>query len=180
MNTVEKIKKICKDRKIPVSRLEKDLGFANGYISQLKKGTIPYDRLLKICKYLDIPIEFFDADLQIEVHHPNPERTGRIVNAYAHLLSGAGMLNPDIPNKIVYSIGSGKTPMHAKIVYELVNELHNLDDTDISLLLDMAKRMKPKEEIPKVDGFTLNGAPPIEQIKRELDQDNDDEDNNVG
>lgn len=41
MNTVERVKAICKERKIPVYKLEKDLGFSNGYISQLKKGSLP-------------------------------------------------------------------------------------------------------------------------------------------
>ena len=57
MNTVEFVKKICKERKIPISRLERDLGFSNGYIGQLKKGTFPDDRLVAISKYLEIPVE---------------------------------------------------------------------------------------------------------------------------
>lgn len=51
MNTVERVKDICKKRKIPLSRLEKDLGFANAYISQLKKGTFPDERLAAISDY---------------------------------------------------------------------------------------------------------------------------------
>lgn len=57
MNSVEKVKAICKSRKIPISRLEKDLGFANAYIAQLTKGKFPSDRLLAISKYLDVPFE---------------------------------------------------------------------------------------------------------------------------
>ena len=57
MNTVEWVKQICKDRKIPLSKVEKDLGFANGYISRLKKGTFPADRLEKIADYLDVPLQ---------------------------------------------------------------------------------------------------------------------------
>ena len=56
MSTVDKVKKICKSRKTPISRLEKDLGFSNGYINQLRKGTFPSDRLALISKYLDVPI----------------------------------------------------------------------------------------------------------------------------
>lgn len=54
MNTVEKIKAICKERKIPISRLEKECGFANGYIGQLKKGSIPSDRLIKVSDFLGL------------------------------------------------------------------------------------------------------------------------------
>lgn len=58
MTTVERIKQICKERKIPISKLEKDCGFANGYIGQLRKGTMPDDRLNIVSNYLDLsPIE---------------------------------------------------------------------------------------------------------------------------
>ena len=58
MNSVERVKQICKERKIPISRLEKDLGFSNGYIGQLKKGSFPADRLSKIASYLDLSAEY--------------------------------------------------------------------------------------------------------------------------
>lgn len=58
MTTVERIKSICKERKIPISRLEKDLEFGNAYISGLKKGTVPDDRLRLISKYLGVSVEF--------------------------------------------------------------------------------------------------------------------------
>lgn len=35
MNAVERVKTICKERKIPISKLESDCGFSNGYIGQL-------------------------------------------------------------------------------------------------------------------------------------------------
>lgn len=41
MNSVELVKNICKERKIPISKMERDLGYANGYIGQLKKGVFP-------------------------------------------------------------------------------------------------------------------------------------------
>ena len=52
MNCVERVKQICKERKIPISKLEKDLGFSNGYVGQLKKGSFPAERLSKIAEYL--------------------------------------------------------------------------------------------------------------------------------
>lgn len=54
MDSVERVKKICKERKIPISRLEKDLGYSNGYVGQLRKGVFPSDRLVEISKYLGI------------------------------------------------------------------------------------------------------------------------------
>ena len=54
MDTVERIKELCKERGIAISRLEKDLGFANGYFGGLKKGSLPADRLQKVADYFDV------------------------------------------------------------------------------------------------------------------------------
>lgn len=64
MNTVERIKSICKERRIPISKLEKDLGFGNAYISGLKKGTVPDDRLRKIAEYLDLTTEYLMTGIE--------------------------------------------------------------------------------------------------------------------
>jgi len=58
MNSVEKVKYLCKTKKIPISKLERDLGFGNGYIGQLKKGTLPNDRLSLIANYLDVSTDY--------------------------------------------------------------------------------------------------------------------------
>ena len=58
MDSVELVKQICKTRKIPISKLEKDCGFANGYIRKLKEGKFPSDRLLIIANYLNISTEY--------------------------------------------------------------------------------------------------------------------------
>lgn len=73
MTSTERVKSICKERKIPISRLERDCGFGNGYISQLKKG-LPEDRCLIVAKYLGVTAEFLrcgaveksDLDLEFE------------------------------------------------------------------------------------------------------------------
>ena len=58
MNSVERVKTICKDRKIPISKLERDLGYSNGYIGQLRKGTFPNDRLKEIAEYLEVSLDY--------------------------------------------------------------------------------------------------------------------------
>lgn len=68
MTTVERIKAICKERHIPLARLERDCGFANAYISQLRKGTVPNDRLIKIADYLSVsPAYLSGLEEQAEV-----------------------------------------------------------------------------------------------------------------
>lgn len=58
MNSVDRVKSLCKERKIPISKLEKDLGYSNGYIGQLRKGVFPSDRLQNIAKYLDVSVDY--------------------------------------------------------------------------------------------------------------------------
>lgn len=67
MNTVEKIKLLCKDKGIAISRMERDLGFGNGYISQLRKGSLPADRLIKVSEYFKVPTDWllYDNDTAI-------------------------------------------------------------------------------------------------------------------
>ena len=58
MNSVERVRTICSERKIPISRLERDLGFSNGYIGQLRKGVFPADRLAMIANYLGVTTNY--------------------------------------------------------------------------------------------------------------------------
>ena len=74
MNSVDRVKELCKTNKIAISRLEKDLGFGNGYISQLKKGTFPSDRLVAIANYLKVSPEYLIGEA--EEKSPAPEGDG--------------------------------------------------------------------------------------------------------
>ena len=58
MNSVERVKSICKSRKIAISKLERELGFSNGYIAQLRKGSFPAERLAGIADYLGVSTEY--------------------------------------------------------------------------------------------------------------------------
>lgn len=58
MNCVERVKSLCKQKKIPISKLERDLGYANGYIGQLRKGVLPTDRLLEVAEYLSVSTSY--------------------------------------------------------------------------------------------------------------------------
>lgn len=63
MELKEKIKELCKNRKISIAGLEKKLGFANAYIQQLNPESVPYTRIKKIADYFGVtPGYFFDED----------------------------------------------------------------------------------------------------------------------
>ena len=66
MNSVEKVKALCKERKIPISHLEKALGYGNGYIGSLKKGSFPDDRLVEIANYLKVSTSYLTGEEQKE------------------------------------------------------------------------------------------------------------------
>lgn len=57
MTTVERVRDICKQKRIPISRLEKDLGFGNGFLNPKKITDIPVERLVKIAEYFNMSIE---------------------------------------------------------------------------------------------------------------------------
>ena len=66
MDSVELVKKICKERKIPISRLEMDCGFSNGYIRKLKEGKFPSDRIQIIANYLDVSVDYLMTGNEVE------------------------------------------------------------------------------------------------------------------
>lgn len=55
-NSVQYIRDICQQRKIPISQLEKECGFSNGYLNPKKMSKIPYDRAKVISEYLGISV----------------------------------------------------------------------------------------------------------------------------
>lgn len=55
-NSVQFVRDLCKARGIPVSQLEKECGFSNGYLNPKKMTRIPYDRARIIGQYLQIPV----------------------------------------------------------------------------------------------------------------------------
>lgn len=55
-NSVQYVRDICRQRKIPISQLEKDCNFSNGYLNPKKMTKIPYDRAKIIAEYLSISV----------------------------------------------------------------------------------------------------------------------------
>ncbi len=58
MTAVDRVKELCKDRNIPISKLERACGFSNGYIAKLKKGTMPNDKLQIVADYFNVSVEY--------------------------------------------------------------------------------------------------------------------------
>lgn len=56
-DSVRYIRELCRQRKLPVSTLERALGFSNGYLNPKKLKKLPYDRAVQIAEYLNVPVE---------------------------------------------------------------------------------------------------------------------------
>ena len=55
-NSVQLVRDLCRERNIPIAKLEKDCGFSNGYLNPKKMAKIPYDRAVVIAEYLGVSV----------------------------------------------------------------------------------------------------------------------------
>lgn len=60
----EKVKKLCKQKKVSIYRLEKDLGFSASTIVKWKKSIPAVDKLKAVADYLQVSIEDLLEDNQ--------------------------------------------------------------------------------------------------------------------
>ena len=77
--TIQRIIDICKQRKIPVSKLEKDLGFSNGYLKPTRQAELPYDRLAAISDYLQLPVSYLVSGEMVEEESPQARQIERLL-----------------------------------------------------------------------------------------------------
>lgn len=57
---VDKIKDLCALKHTTLHKVERELGFANGSLAKSGIKKISYDRIKKLAKYFDVPINYFD------------------------------------------------------------------------------------------------------------------------
>lgn len=53
----QKIKEICREKKVSISKMERDLGFPRGYIFKWTKIEPGSQKLKKVADYLNVSIE---------------------------------------------------------------------------------------------------------------------------
>ena len=58
MTLKDRIKSLCKEKGISVSKMERDCGFANGYISKLDKSTPNTAKIQIIADYFGVSTEY--------------------------------------------------------------------------------------------------------------------------
>lgn len=79
MTTKDRIKQLCKERKISVNKLETELGFGGGYISKLDKSTPNTKKIQAISDYFNVTVDYLikgeEPDLIIEMANTDIELT---------------------------------------------------------------------------------------------------------
>lgn len=75
---VNNIKKICQDRQIPISQLEKDLYMSPGLISRWTRNVPAFDRVVEIAEYFDISVDSLIHDSSAV--HSEAKAAQRLVN----------------------------------------------------------------------------------------------------
>ena len=119
MNSVERVKTICKERKIPISKLEKDLGYSNGYIGQLRKGTFPSDRLKEIAKYLSVSIEYLMTGKE------NEDGETYYLNDETKEIAQEIFENKEL--RMLFDVSRNASPEHLKAYYNLIKAMQDAE-----------------------------------------------------
>ena len=66
MTTKDRIKELCKERKISVNKLETDLGFGTGYVSKLDKSTPNTKKIQAIADYFGTTVDYLVKGTVVE------------------------------------------------------------------------------------------------------------------
>lgn len=96
--SVEVLFALCKERNIAISRVEKDLGYGNGYFRSLKKKEVPGNRLKEVADYFGVSVDYF---LYGKEKTATPEGSG-ISEKDVKLLAWFRSLPPETQKAILY------------------------------------------------------------------------------
>ena len=165
MNEVERVKLICKEKRIPIRQLEKQCGFSNGYISGIKKGVFPSDRLFKIADFLGVSATVL-SDTAFEM----AERRNCIFRDE----SDEGTLKPDfrevsvrlVPGKKPFCDGIIQSPIQAVAV---LGEMMCSFDREVVMVLNLQTDGKPINfSICSIGAINYSVASPREILKSSI------------
>lgn len=109
MDLKSRIRGLCGEHGISVARLEKDLGFANAYISQVNPETIQYSRLRKIAEYFNVSIDYLMT---------GEESTGYYLNDETAEIAREIYKNPEL--RALFDASRGSSPKDVSMVKDIL------------------------------------------------------------
>lgn len=118
MNISERIRELCKERGITVAKLEKDCGFANGYIARIKEMTVPADRLHRIEEYFDLPAYSLLEDRGVRALYQLQELVVREEHEENAPILTALRKNPEL--KLLFDLAKDSSPEDINILYQML------------------------------------------------------------
>lgn len=101
---VERIRKLARERKTSLTKIETELNFGNGMIGKWAKApkSPPYDKLLKIAEYLEVSVEsLVEEERPTTLDNDEAEPSGSFYDRYAELCRSSG----ETPNSVAKSLG---------------------------------------------------------------------------
>lgn len=119
MTTVDRIKDICKERKIPIAKLERDCGFGNAYIRRLREGMLPADRLYKIAEYLGVSPDYLLTGQESE----HESATGKKYYFSDETAEAAQEIFDDPDLHALFSAAQDSKPENVRFVTEMLLKL---------------------------------------------------------
>ena len=111
MTTVDRILELCHERRIPVSRLERELKFSNGYLKNLQEGRLPSDRLFAVAEFFKVSPEFLLTGERKEYYYD------------AETAEAAQEIFDDPDLHALFNAARDSTPENLKLAAELLKRL---------------------------------------------------------
>lgn len=99
-NSVQLVRDLCKERNIPIAKLEKDCGFSNGYLNPKKMAKIPYDRAVVIAEYLGVSVNLILTGEEDKKAPTNGERSVSDEEIKFALFGGDGEITDEMYEEV--------------------------------------------------------------------------------
>ena len=69
MNSVERTMELCQKHGVSIAKLERECGFANGYLRRLKGGVLPADRAQIVADYFNVSLRWLVTGIDSKELH---------------------------------------------------------------------------------------------------------------
>lgn len=162
MNKFEIVRALCNQRGISMKKLERDLGFSNGFINTMRKSEPNNKAIMKIAGYFNVsPYIFSDAEIEtvddLQKHKEFSDEVYRSMSPYAvgamlyRVAAGEGAYNDPYPTETVDKDSNpGDEFFTAEVVGDSMYPI--LHDKDLVIIQPQSETNKTDLSLVKVDG----------------------------